>query len=275
MATSFNYSVLQLIPDQRRGECVNVGIIVYLADQLDVRILPSLSKVSALNGNFDLQQIYRLKETLNEWTKRYSTAEDKYASLKGFDLIGLSELGWFSAQDMESYEYYVGKLMKDLVSPVSHTHVPLAGSTRLITSLRDKFKKQGILGKEPDDIDRHLVIASYAIDEKEGLYSDFVLKNGHYHVTETADFRLKNAGATHKYRVASFAAIKLDKARMKWEDKTQQFVIYAAHGNREVLAQLNLLGEYARGGVYNIASRSEMASYMDKMMSAAGKNIHA
>jgi len=275
MAESYKYSVLQVIPDQRRGERVNIGIVVYLADRLDVRILPSLGKVTALNGDIDLQQIYRLDETLNEWTKRYSAAEDKHASLKGFGLISLSELGSFSIENNKSYEDTIEQLMKDLVAPISRAHIPLQSSARLTTSLREKFRKQGILGKHPDDIDKHLVIASYVIDKAESLYSDFVLKNGHYHVTETADFRSRTAGITDKYRVASFAAIKLDKARIKWKDKTHQFVIYASHGDREVQAQLNLLGDYARDGVYNIASRSEMASYMDKMMSAAGKNLYA
>ena len=43
MAVTYKYSILQAVPDPRRGERVNVGVVVFLADRLDVRLhlLPS------------------------------------------------------------------------------------------------------------------------------------------------------------------------------------------------------------------------------------------
>jgi Protein of unknown function (DUF3037) len=49
MAHIFKYAILTAIPDARRGERVNVGIVVLLKDRIDVRFA-ELSKVSALTG---------------------------------------------------------------------------------------------------------------------------------------------------------------------------------------------------------------------------------
>ena len=49
MAHIFNYSILTAIPDARRGERVNVGIVVFLAERLDIRF-SDIAKLRALTG---------------------------------------------------------------------------------------------------------------------------------------------------------------------------------------------------------------------------------
>jgi len=273
MAESYKYSVLQYVPDQRRGERVNIGIVVYFDESVDVRLFPSLGKLLALDANVDLLAVSQLPDMLKDWVKPFKDAEQKLEAIKGLGPIIPTNLGWFELAYRQDYEDTVRQLLKDLVAPIPKIRASAVTASRLTTSLREKFRKQGILGADASDITKHLVVAGYEIDAKEGLYSDFALKNGYYHVTETADFRSRTAGNTDKYRLAAYAAIKLDKARLKWKDKTHQFVVYAAHSDREVQAQLNLLGDYARGGVFNASSKSDMARYMDKMMSAAGRNL--
>ena len=50
MALSFKFSILQAAPDPRRGERVNVGLVVFLKDKVDFR-MPELRKLRALTGH--------------------------------------------------------------------------------------------------------------------------------------------------------------------------------------------------------------------------------
>ena len=54
MEAVYDYAILRVSPDARRGESVNVGVAVFLPHRLDVRILPSLAKVAALAPGFEL-----------------------------------------------------------------------------------------------------------------------------------------------------------------------------------------------------------------------------
>src|SRR3546814_4918881 len=47
MAHIYKYTILQAVPDPRRGECVNVGVAVFLPDRVDVRF-SDLAKVKAI-----------------------------------------------------------------------------------------------------------------------------------------------------------------------------------------------------------------------------------
>ena len=38
MENIYNYAILQVIPDARRGERVNIGIVIFKMDGLDIRV---------------------------------------------------------------------------------------------------------------------------------------------------------------------------------------------------------------------------------------------
>ena len=114
------------------------------------------------------------------------------------------------------YEASIKRLMLKLVEPKSRAR-HIAGNTKITISLRDQFKQQNILGKDLKDITKHLVIPNYPLFPDEGLYADFVLKNGVYRITETADLRAESGSTTDRRRIAADAAIKLDKARKKFK----------------------------------------------------------
>jgi hypothetical protein len=50
MARSYKYAVLTAVPNPRRGERVNVGIIVFRPDGFDVRFKQAEYKLRALTG---------------------------------------------------------------------------------------------------------------------------------------------------------------------------------------------------------------------------------
>jgi hypothetical protein len=267
MERFYNYSVLRVIPDARRGESVNIGIVVFAGTGLDVRILPSLSKVAALNGQVDLAMLRQLPEALNEWTSGVVDAGAAHALLRDLGIVSVSTLGRFETTSEGSYERAVSRLMRTLVNPVTVPRQPYG--TRLKTALRTKFKKSKLLGDTSSAIAEHLVVEDYPIDETEGLYADFALKNSAYHITETADFRAASTPQVGLLRAASLAAIKLDKAKQSFGNSTKRYVVYAAR--RGAPSQpVNLLGDYS-DHIFHMDSRQDMASYFEIIATAASR----
>ena len=168
------------------------------------------------------------------------------------------------------YEASIKRLMVTLVEPKSRSR-HIVANTKITISLRDQFKKQNILGKDAKDITKHLVIPNYPLFPDEGLYADFVLKNGVYRITETADLRAESGSAADRRRIAADAAIKLDKARKKFKRSSKRYVVYGASPGSDASQQVNLLGDYS-DGIYNIGSKTDMASYMELIMEAASQN---
>lgn len=267
MAHCFKYSVLRVIPDTRRGECVNVGLVVFLHEGVDVRVLPSLAKVSALNGTVDLDQLRDLPSTISEWIPTGDT-EYRHTMLKDMGVVSVTEMGEFETDGSpHSYETAVKRLMKTLVQPIPAELRAVAPGTRLVTTLKSKFRANRILGSGVNDIAKHLVVPNYPIDEDEGLFADFVVKNGAYHITETADLRATSASNIDRVRIASFAAIKLHRAKETFGKSTKRYVVYASRRGAPAQAE-NLIGQFA-DAIFHLDNRKEMASYMEQIMDAA------
>lgn len=114
MERSFDFSIVRICPDARRGEIINIGICVYLEDRLDVRVLPSMRKAQALHGEIDIQSLYELPDHLNGWISDIKSTKERYELLREFGMIMLSEPGLFLADESE-YETTVSELMAKLV----------------------------------------------------------------------------------------------------------------------------------------------------------------
>ena len=165
------------------------------------------------------------------------------------------------------YEAMFTRLMRTLVTPPAAPARSPAPPTRIATTLKAKFRAQRILGTALDDVSKHLVVPNFPINEDEGLFADFVIKNGAYHVTETADLRAATATNLDRVRSASFIAIKLLKAKETFGPRTKRFVVYASRKGVATQA-VNLIGDFS-DAIFHLESRQDMASYMDRIMQAA------
>lgn len=267
----FSYAVLRATPDALKGETVNVGLVVFHPDTVNVLLAPSLRKLIALDGSIDINEILELPETIKQWAARFDSVADKAEAIKYFGFVTLSELGRFHVTEAVNYESHVERLMEKLVLPRRRDGLSAAPLNRITTRLREMFDKRDVLGRGVDDIQRNLIVPNYPIAPKENLFSDFALRNGSMWFTETADFRGRTKGQLDNSRVAALAAIKVLKAREVFGKKAKTFVIYAADAESDVGSQVNLLRDYA-GDLVNFNSRNQMAQYMQAIMNAAGHN---
>ena len=266
----YKYSILRAVPDPRRGEIVNVGIAVFHDESVDVKLAPSLAKLVALDGSVDLEQFLDLPLAIGQWTARFDSVEDKFNALKHFGLVTLTDLGTFQTTDALTYDDHVQRLLKTLIIPRPRESAAVTAGNRITTALRQIFRGQDVLGRSIEDIGKHLVVPNFPIDPEENLYADFALRNGGMWVTETADFRAKSTGSLDKSRVASFAAITIDRAKKRFR-RTHSFIVYAAKSDSEVMSQLNLMGDYA-DDLINLQSRKDLARYTQTILEAAGPN---
>lgn len=271
MERSFKYSVIRAVPDPRKGEVINIGILVFHAQTVDVRIAPSLSKLLALDAAIDVDQIRDLPQTLGQWSSRFDSVEEKHAAIQNFGIVTLSEAGSFITSPSLNYEDQLAMLMKTLVLPRGRDQSSATSVNRISTKLREIFKQSDILGKDEGDIRRHLVVPNYPIDREENLFAEFALRNGAYWFTETVDFRAPSKRVIDNTRVASLAAIKLIKAKKKFKKDVNSFVVYAAHSDEDAATQLSLLREYT-DELVNIDDKRSMARYTQKMLTLAGPN---
>lgn len=271
MDDTFSYSLIRIIPDRRRGEWVNVGVVVYLADRLDIRLLDNLSKLRVIAPTFDTSFLKQLPATWERMCETLHTVQGRQELLSHMPLAHASPLAEFVADD-GTYEDQIAAIMRDLVTPPSRPQ--REHRSRLETRLKRDFSRSKLLGHEAGDINRHLVVNRYPIDPAAQLYADFALRNGTMRLTETIDFRVKRENLHTRRGLAALKAITLAKADELFKGSCVPSVVYAASPETLDVIQpsLNLLGDYA-DRLYDADNPADMAAYM-QMMQAAAHSAH-
>ncbi|TLS77050.1 DUF3037 domain-containing protein [Mariprofundus erugo] len=254
----FEYQLLLLEPDMIRGERINIGLIVYRGNSVDIRMPGSLPKLRAIDPAFTPRAIEKAKATLIEMANA-STDIFKEVSLE-LGPIHTSKIGWFNADGNDDYEAKVDDLLKRLVfAPVRKKK--RAPASRLVVSLKKEFQRKGFLGQSPEDISNHRIIPAYTISEEEGLKADFAYKNGVFHITTVADLRAKSSSLAEKQGRGALKAITMLHGKRKLGGKA--YAVYAATANkeREVQPVIAMLEEYSDGNIYNFLSADDMTRY--------------
>lgn len=262
---TYKYSLIRLTPSLEKGETINVGIIIYLDDKVDIRMLHSVSKLRAIDNVLSLDYLNELADSLFHLSQIVDDVRLIPRLFKGS--MVLSDFGTFTLSENEGYEEKLNELMNRLVHP--HKKPYKRNTKRIFFDIKDKFNKQGILGKFEEDIYSHKVVANYPISQEEGLVADFLLKNGKYHLTETIDFR--NENPKKRMGDAAISALTINKAQEIYYNNIDSFVIYAAETTAQennAKQQLKLLEKYS-DHLINAFSREDMLVYYEKMMNAA------
>lgn len=268
MDATYTYSLIRVVPDRRRGEWANVGVCVYLPGRLDIRLHRNTSKLRALAPSLNLSFLDELPSLWERITEHTDGTPERQALLSRMPLAHASPLAAFTCW-RDRYEAELDAIMQDLVVPPVVAEIRNA-EPRLVTTLKRHFHESHLLGRAPEDIDRHLVVQRYPIEAGAGLYADFALKNGVLRFTETIDFRVNASTARNaKFGQAAVKAITLDKATHLHPTSIPSVVYACSERTRDLIQpSLNLLSGYAQR-VYDAGNREDMADYMEMMQAAA------
>ena len=239
MAHTFKYAVLMAVPDRRRGERVNVGIMIFLHDRVDVR-LAGVSKIGALTGGNWRNYADDLQRRLSSQFKSGGEAAEYVALSPRIDaVIEASELAFISIGSAAEYESTVADIMNALVEKPRRETKPK--STTINTEIAQHFKRQRILAQSNELIYSHKVVRDFQIEDQ--LKADFALQNGALHVTATLDLRKSIVGI----KEATLKAIVLDRAKEQFGNNTQRIGVYAVgdYVEKQFKTHIELLNDYS------------------------------
>ena len=253
------------IPDPRRGERVNVGIIVFLNDKIDVRFA-ELSKVHALAGGDWNAYAADVRRRLIDQYNVSKQAEELIRATPRFDpIFQASDLGWLSINSEKEYDAQIKEILTNLVMrPKTETRQK---STRINTEISLQLRSFKVLAKRDETIKTHRVVRNFYISKKEELIADFALKNGAWHITATLDLRKSHVLINE----AALKAITLDKARQIYKSNVKLIGVYAApKGAQQFKAHIELLRDYS-DKAYNWEDESERKAFTGVLRRAASQ----
>ena len=271
----YEYSVLRLMPSERRGEIVNVGLAVFLPAKTDVRLLTDISKIKALDPNYDASFLKNLQGLIDRFISVGAPPLERSKEIEVLGIVEVTDLGWFEC-DSEKYEENVNRQLKNLVFVPPKILEKRPRVTRLIKELKDDFSKLHILGKDPEDAsERHKIVNGFPIVREEGLFADFAIRNGVWNITESLDFRssVENLRSKAKQEQVALKAITLHKSKKEFENSVSLFV-YSVNAGMEELIQphLNILKDYS-DEIFNYSDQEGRNGFMNKMLTAAGVGL--
>ncbi|WP_130931624.1 DUF3037 domain-containing protein [Pseudomonas sp. Sample_24] len=274
---TFKYAVIKYMPDPKRGEIVNIGLVVFTDSKVDVRTLSASAKARILDGTSEPSDLDSLRsglESIASWAKSPEQAS-QYLSAFGQSRTYLSSIDVFIIDDIHQYERRVSNLFNELVKPFSSKE-RVHRNSRLSTYLKNTFERMEILGKDSDDLSKHKIIHNYQLSDKTGFSADFLLKNGRFHITEAIDFNVNDTNS--KFKETTMKVMTFMEGRKALGEDSARYFVYSASPSKEkeVVAHLNLAEEYS-DKLFNIESKEEKTSYftlMSELVGAGSLQLH-
>lgn len=267
-----NYCVIEIHPNPERMEVVTVGLLIRARGKWDIRVLPDLNKLLALNPFFPANGIIQMAKTLKAMLFEFDSFDDvRFFLARIGGSPGLQRfVGQFSSCDENTYNEEINWLLSELVIPPKLPNeliVPSEAHNRLRTRLRKQFKNRNLLASRDEKIDDHKIVESFPISANQGLFAEFALKNSVMHITETVDFDVSQNSKRHKVLEAQAKTLILSAAKQHLGKDTKTYVVVAGSNRSIALPSINLLSDYA--DVFALESSADMEIYFEKIYIAA------
>ena len=243
MDHSFKYAILQAIPDVRRGERVNIGLVAFSPEGLVVRIFETrkLSSLTARSWDADIKAFSEVIEKLDDPNL---DADQRILELKSVEgVFALSQPGWFEARTNTEFELALRDIAKSLIARPKRTRHSEGSS--VVSEISSALREKKVLASKDDQLESGLVFRSYRIAE--GLEADFAQQNSKFHVAAVLDLRANNPQLAQ----AALKSVVLDQADAHFSN-VHKVGVYSAAKERlpELKANLAILKPYA-DDIYN------------------------
>lgn len=270
--STFYYSLIKCMPDIKRQETINIGVIIFRKEGLDVQMIKSHNKLQLFATDATTDALTDIEERYTFFSQGADSPQDKHSALSLFNdqLIKLGKLSFFMAKDERDYQKNLNYLMKTLVEPLKSAKNNQ--KTYFVTKLKNEFEKLNLLGNSDEDITKHKVIANFMLDEAANIKAEFMLKNGAYHLTETVDFNTQQ-GLSEKRRQTTDKLWTYSHAQSVLESEVKKYFVYSADKiNEERNQGLIDLAERGNAEIYNWESKADQIKYIDTIQKYAHMN---
>ena len=270
----FDYSIIRYLPNPKRGEVINIGLIVFRASGVDVRVLNTSAKARIIDGTTEYDDVLAIESMYQEIAEHIESPEKQYLTIKSFSSgVFISEKNSFSVSEIGQYEARVNQLFNDLVKPFS-SQTRTLGHSRFYTLLKNKFKHMDILAKDVNEIDDHKIVANFPLDSGSGLAADFMIKNGKYHMSEVIDFNVNDTKA--KFKETTMKVMTFVEGRKSLGSKEVGcYFVYSASNEKEkeVMQHLSLASDYS-DRAFNLDSKQDESSYFQLIADITGAQLN-
>ncbi len=270
-----NFAVIQFAAHPARDERLNVGLIVFHKNSLDVRLSKRLDRVRTLSAALDVDQVRASLsnlDALDAYARSVgaSTPMERLAQIASLAPVQFSSLGLLHSPSSSEYENAIASLLQKLVEPEPALMKATKGRpSKLLTTLKRAFRQERVLARKGEDLNSHRILAKHPIAE--GYEADLILKNGLMHVFETAD--ASGEDQTPRKIIADIAvsALVFEQARMTFgETGTKTKLIYQASSRMEAVATSALhLAEHQGAELINWESNDDRLKFITQVSSLA------
>lgn len=268
---TYDYSLIRYMPSPKRGEIVNIGILIYSTPQFDIRLLNGAAKLRLLDGESSTVDISELEVIIAEAQERCKTPDEMLGFLRLFrSAFTISPAAKFSIDHPGQYEAQVSRLFADLVKPYS-TRETMPRTSRIQTLVKNRLDSLNILAKSAEELSYHKVVQNYSFSKNSGFSADFLLKNGKYHISEVIDYNVNDLNS--KFKETTLKVMTFMEGKKHLGDETGCYFVYSASPKieQEIQAHLNLAEDYSEH-IYNISSKSDERAYFEMIANLAGQS---
>lgn len=274
MARSTKYAIARLNAHPARGERLNLGLLIFDENGLDIRIGRRLEKVRAISTALDPNEIReRLLElaSIDELLRSQGILEGsaRRNALNDLGFVDLSETAEIDSSNAAIYETMIQSLMVNIIEPEQSKVKAAPKRSRLLSVVKDALKRERILAREGDDLSQHRVVPNVQLAE--GLVADLVLKNGSMHVVETIDASSPDLSPRKIVTDIALSALILEQARISYGNtETKAKLIYDASSSMEAIAMPSLNAAAHQGAdLINWRSRDDQLRFLTHLSSLA------
>ena len=265
MAHTYSYSILTAIPDRRRGERVNVGIVVFREGKADVRFAQAAFKLKALTRENWESRIEAIRERIAGLCKQPGSPADLLEKVAFVDsLIVPSGMGTLTAHSASDYEKTVEQILESLV--LLPKLKASDAVSRINTEIAKTFRKAKALAKPDQGLKEGKIVRFLPVAPNEGLLADFALRNGRMHIASTLDLRKQSV----RLDEAALKSIVLVKSRDVYGKSVRRIGVYAVEPDlkKHFSHHIELLSDYA-DETYNWLEQTKRNKFLKTMYGEA------
>ncbi|MFT0547834.1 DUF3037 domain-containing protein [Allopusillimonas ginsengisoli] len=223
----YRYIVLRLAPDFMRGEIVNVGVVLFPANEdPKVFFMAQLQKLRAFDVEWSRARASEWTNFVREIVQHSGDIEACVKSLNHLGICGTNEPGMFVAGTEQELSQQLSEIRDLYVTPKGASQSnKRERRQRLVSELKDKFRKMNRLGRTIEDLSQHLIVPNVPVPGYPDLKTDFLFKNGVYRITQTLDYRVSVDSAHQKISEACTKSMAAQLAKKEWGTDTVKLAV--------------------------------------------------